>query len=98
VAIATVLSMKPEILIMDEPSSNLDPRGRRNLIELLKSMPQTLLVAGHDLEMLLEVCPRTLIIDEGKIVADGQTEKLFSNQELMQKHGLEVPGVLRNCR
>jgi len=95
VAIATVLSMKPDVLIMDEPSSNLDPRCRRNLIELLKSMPQTLLVAGHDLEMLLEVCPRTLIIDTGRIVADGPTSKLFADPNLMQKHGLEVPGILR---
>ncbi len=98
VAIATVLSMNPDILIMDEPSSNLDPRGRRNLIELLKTMPQTLLVVGHDLDMLLEVCPRTLIIDAGKIVADGPTEKVFSNPDLMQNHGLEVPPLLRQCQ
>jgi len=94
VAIATVLSMDPQILILDEPSSNLDPRGRRALIELLKSMDHTLLVAGHDLEMLLEVCPMTLLLDAGKIVACGATRELFSNRELMETHGLEVPGVL----
>ncbi len=95
VAIATVLSMQPEILIMDEPASNLDPRGRRSLINLLKSMPQTLLIAGHDLEMLLELCPRALILDDGQIVAEGPTSTLFADQETMQRHGLEVPGVLR---
>ncbi|MFA5864322.1 MAG: energy-coupling factor ABC transporter ATP-binding protein [Phycisphaerae bacterium] len=96
VAIATVLSMQPQILIMDEPSSNLDPRARRNLINLLKSMPQTLLIAGHDMEMLLEICPSTFLIDSGKIVAQGPTEKLFSDKAMMESHGLEVPGILKS--
>jgi cobalt/nickel transport system ATP-binding protein len=95
VAIATVLSMNPQILIMDEPSSNLDPRGRRNLIDILKSMPQTLLIVGHDLEMLLEICPHTLLLDAGQIAASGPTKELFANPNLMQSHGLEVPGILR---
>jgi cobalt/nickel transport system ATP-binding protein len=95
VAIAAVLSMRPKILIMDEPSSNLDPRGRRNLIDLLKAMPQTLLVAGHDLEMLLELCPSTLLIDQGRIVTQGPTHRLFADRQLMEQHGLEVPGILR---
>ncbi len=96
VAIAAVLSMNPKILIMDEPSSNLDPRGRRNLIDLLKTMPQTLLIAGHDLEMLLEICPSALLLDTGKIVASGPTKDLFANPDLMHPHGLEVPAILRS--
>lgn len=94
IAIASVLSMSPPILIMDEPSSNLDPRGRRNLIDLLKAMDQTLFIVGHDLEMLLELCPRTLLLDAGRIVASGPTRELFSNPSLMASHGLEVPGTL----
>lgn len=96
VAIATVLAMNPQLLIMDEPSSNLDPRGRRNLIELLKAMPHTLLIAGHDLELLMELCPRTLLIDQGRIVASGPTQRLFADRPLMEAHGLEVPGILKN--
>jgi cobalt/nickel transport system ATP-binding protein len=96
VAIATVLSMEPEILLMDEPSSNLDPAGRRSLIELLRSMPHTILIAGHDLELMLELCQQTCIIDDGRVVACGPTIDLLADEPLMLKHGLEVPASLRN--
>jgi len=96
VAIASVLSMQPQILIMDEPSSNLDPLGRRELIDLLKAMHHTILIAGHDLQLMLEVCPRTFIIDAGKIAANGTTTELFADERLMLTHGLEVPPGLRH--
>jgi cobalt/nickel transport system ATP-binding protein len=95
VAIATVLAMRPEILALDEPSSNLDPRNRRHLIEVIGRLPATLLLSTHDLEMVLALCPRAVLMDRGKIWADGDTRQLFSNQALMEEHGLEVPLSLR---
>lgn len=89
VAIATVLSMKPEILVLDEPSAGLDPRGRRNLIALLQELPLTMLVSTHDMLMVRELFPRTVIMDEGKIVADGPTSELMKNVALLEAHGLE---------
>lgn len=94
VAIATVLAMSPDILVMDEPSSNLDPRGRRRLIELLKSFDHTKIIASHDLEMVVELCPRVIVMDQGKIVADGPTLEVFSNEQFMVSHGLERPHIL----
>jgi len=94
VAIATVLAMSPDILVMDEPSSNLDPRGRRRLIELLKSFDHTKIIASHDLEMVVEVCPRVIVMDQGTIVADGPTVEVFSNESFMVAHGLERPHIL----
>jgi cobalt transport protein ATP-binding subunit len=91
VAIATVLSMSPEILVLDEPSAGLDPRGRRTLINLLRDMPQTMLVSTHDMRLVAELFPRTIIMDEGRIVADGPTEALLRDQELLEAHGLESP-------
>jgi cobalt/nickel transport system ATP-binding protein len=96
VAIATVLAMAPDVLVMDEPSSNLDPRGRRRLIELLKSFEHTRIIATHDLEMVVEVCPRVLVIDGGSVVAEGPTHELLNNEELMLRHGLERPHSLRH--
>ncbi len=95
VSIATVLSMKPEILLLDEPSANLDPAARRHLIDLLKKLPGTKIIAGHDLELILELCSRVVVLDKGRIVADGKTEEILSNSSLMKLHSLEVPLSLR---
>ncbi len=91
VAIATVLSMKPDILILDEPSSSLDPSCRRKTIELLKAMDKTMIIAGHDLPLLIEVCSRALIMDNGKIAADGKPSDIFADNEIMKSSGLELP-------
>jgi cobalt/nickel transport system ATP-binding protein len=91
IAIASVLSMEPEILVLDEPTAGLDPRTRRRLIELLQTLPQTMLVATHDINMVAEILPRTVILDGGQVVADGATDDLLSDAELMAAHGLEVP-------
>ena len=91
IAIATVLSMRPQILVLDEPSAGLDPRARRRLINLLRDLPITMLVASHDLLMVRELFPRMVIMDEGKIVADGLTTELMSDEALLEAHGLEKP-------
>ena len=82
IAIATVLSMQPEILVLDEPSAGLDPRARRSLINLLRELPQTMLVSTHDLPLARELFPRTVIMDHGCIVADGPTESLLNDVSL----------------
>jgi len=91
IAIATVLSMKPEVLVLDEPSAGLDPRARRGLIELLRELPQTMIVATHDLHLVKELMPRTVVMDHGEIVADGATQKILSDPLLLEAHGLEMP-------
>ncbi|MBN1979850.1 MAG: ATP-binding cassette domain-containing protein [Anaerolineae bacterium] len=91
IAIASVLSMEPEILVLDEPTAGLDPRTRRRLLELLQTLPQTMLVATHDINMVAEILPRTVILDGGRVVADGVTDDLLSDAALMAAHGLEVP-------
>ncbi|NLH95700.1 MAG: ABC transporter ATP-binding protein [Synergistaceae bacterium] len=91
VAIATVLSMMPDVLIMDEPSASLDPRGRRLLIGLLKTFTHTRLVATHDLDLVLEVCPRTIVLSEGRVEADGETARIFEDRELLERCRLEPP-------
>jgi cobalt/nickel transport system ATP-binding protein len=96
VAIATVLAMTPDILVMDEPSSNLDPRSRRGLIELLRSFEHTKILATHDLEMVVEVCDRVIVLDGGRVVADGPTAVLLNDEALMLAHGLERPHILRH--
>lgn len=95
VAIATVLSMQPELIILDEPTTNLDPHSRRGLIELLTGMRITKIIAGHDLEMILELCTQVAVLNKGKIVAQGKPEKLLANQQLMEENLLEVPYSLR---
>ncbi len=91
IAIATVLSMKPQILILDEPSAGLDPRGRRTLINLLRDLPISMLVSTHDMRLVEELFPRTIVMDEGQIVADGPTRNILENEELLTAHGLEKP-------
>ena len=91
VAIASVLSMSPAILVMDEPTAGLDPRTRRRLIELLATLPTTLLVATHDMPFVAELFPRTVILDRGQVVADGLTAQLLSDTALLARHGLEPP-------
>jgi len=91
IAIATVLSMHPSLLILDEPSAGLDPRARRTLINLLRELPITMLVSTHDMAMVKELFPRTIVMDEGCIVADGATNNILNNEELLTTHGLEKP-------
>lgn len=96
VAIATVLAMSPEVLVMDEPSSNLDPRGRRRLIDWLRSFEHTKVIATHDLELVVEVCSRVIVLDGGRLVAEGAVDALLNDVELMVSHGLERPHILRH--
>jgi cobalt/nickel transport system ATP-binding protein len=91
IAIATVLSMNPSLLILDEPSAGLDPRARRSLINLLRELPITMLVSTHDMAMVKELFPRTIIMDEGRIVADGLTPDILDDEKLLTAHGLEKP-------
>ncbi len=91
IAIATVLAMQPMILALDEPSGELDPRARRELIRLLGELPQTMVVATHDMRLVRELLSRTVILDGGKLVADGATELLLQDTQLLEQHGLEAP-------
>lgn len=91
IAIATVLSMHPEVLVLDEPTAGLDPRARRALINLLRDLPMTMLVSSHDLAMVRELLPRMVVMDEGRIVADGPTGELLRDENLLEAHGLEKP-------
>ncbi len=91
IAIATVLSMRPQILVLDEPSAGLDPRARRSLINFLRDLPITMLVSTHDLHMVRDLFPRMIIMDDGLIVADGPTHFLLEDQALLEAHGLEKP-------
>ncbi len=88
IAIATVLSMNPELLVIDEPTSNLDPRGKWDLIELLRELPMTKMIASHDLELVGALCQRTIVLDEGRIVAEDFTERILSDIPLLEAHGL----------
>jgi cobalt/nickel transport system ATP-binding protein len=91
VAVATVLAMSPEILVLDEPSSNLDPASRRELADIVRALPVTVLMVTHDLPYALELCPRAVILDGGTIVADGTTAELLADEALMTRHRLELP-------
>jgi len=88
IAIATVLSMQPEILIFDEPTAGLDPRARRELISLLNTLPQTMLIATHDLDLVENLTPRMLVMNAGRIVADGETKELLRDEDLLEKNSL----------
>ncbi len=91
VCLAGVLACDPSVLVLDEPSANLDPRGRRRFIGLIRSLPATKLIATHDLEMALELCPRTILLDHGRVVTSGPTVEVLGNPELLETHGLEMP-------
>jgi energy-coupling factor transporter ATP-binding protein EcfA2 len=94
VCLAGVWACQPEILIFDEPTANFDPRGRREFIELCRSLSATKLIASHDLEMILSLCQRVLVLDEGLLVASGPAARLLGDEALMLEHGLERPHSL----
>jgi cobalt/nickel transport system ATP-binding protein len=91
IAIATVLSMSPEILVIDEPSSNLDPRGKWELIGVLESLPVTRVIVSHDLELVEALCQRVIILDGGHVTADGATKDILADKKLLAEHGLATP-------
>lgn len=95
VALAGILVSDPEVLFLDEPGSDLDPRGKRQLGELLLSLDKTIVMATHDLEFARRLCSRTTVLDAGRVVADGETDALLRDTETMERHGLETPGSLR---
>ena len=97
VAIATVLAMAPDILVMDEPSAALDPAARRSLIQLLAGFKHTKIIASHDLDLILDLCERTIVLSEGRIIADGPTLEIFNDEKLLAKGRLEKPLVLQGC-
>jgi cobalt/nickel transport system ATP-binding protein len=94
VALAGILAMRPGILLLDEPSMHLDPRGRRELISIINELATTKIIASHDLELILETCPRTVVLDDGRVVADGPSRQVLAEAALMAEHGLEVPHSL----
>ncbi len=96
VCLAGVLACEPRVLALDEPTSNLDPRGKRSLIKTLRTITATKIIATHDLEMVVELCSRTIVLDQGSIVAEGPTHQLLGDEELMLMHGLEKPHILRH--
>jgi energy-coupling factor transporter ATP-binding protein EcfA2 len=91
ISIATVLSMDPSVLVFDEPTAGLDPRGRRELMGVMASRPETLLVSTHDLAMVAEEIPRMVILDEGHIVVDGPSAEILEDETMLLAHGLEKP-------
>jgi cobalt/nickel transport system ATP-binding protein len=93
-ALAGVLAMRPEVLLLDEPSMYLDPRGRRELIGLIQSLPVTKMIASHDLELILETCQQAFVLDGGRLIASGPARSLLADAALMEAHGLEVPHSL----
>ena len=95
VCLAGVLACEPSMMVLDEPTSNLDPRARRQLLEILRQFTGTQIIATHDLDFVLDLCHRALVLDGGKIQADGPVEQVLANSNLMEKHGLEVPWRLR---
>ena len=97
VAIATVLSMTPDILVMDEPTAGLDPQARRQLINLLHTFKHSKIIATHDLDMVMDLCERTIILHDGKIKADGRTSEIFQNEQLLAESHLEKPFRLQGC-
>ena len=96
VCIAGVLACRPSILILDEPTADLDPRGRRELKRLLRQIPMTKIIATHDLDMVVELCPRTLVLAEGRVAAHGATADLLGDETLMLQYGLERPHTLQH--
>ncbi len=97
VAIASVLAMSPDILVMDEPTAALDPKTRRQLIELLKTFKHTRIIATHDLDLVLDLCSRVIILKDGQVAADGPALDILQNEELLESCSLEKPLVLQGC-
>lgn len=95
VSIATILSMTPDIILMDEPSIALDPKNRRNLIHILNSFEHLKIIASHDLDLILDTCERTVLMSQGRIVSDGPTEEILTDQALLEENGLELPLCLQ---
>jgi energy-coupling factor transporter ATP-binding protein EcfA2 len=95
VCLAGVLACEPSLLALDEPSSNLDPRARRGLIDILRNCPAAQIIASHDLELVAELCSRVIVLDQGRIHADGPTRDILADERLMTRHGLEVPLSIR---
>lgn len=91
ISIATVLSMNPEILVLDEPTSNLDPKHRRQLILLLKKLNLTTIIATHDLELVWELCSNVVLLDKGKLIKSGAAKDVLKDKDLLEAHGLEIP-------
>ncbi|MZP31002.1 ATP-binding cassette domain-containing protein [Heliobacterium undosum] len=96
-AIASVLSMGPRILVMDEPTAALDPKSRRRFMDLLGSFPHTKIITSHDLDMVYERCDRTIVVQNGQIIADGPTKTLLLDAKLMEESGLELPLAAQGC-
>lgn len=97
VSIATVLSMSPDILVLDEPTSNLDPQSRRQLIEMLRTFKHTKIFATHDLDLVLDLCERSIVLKQGRVVADGPTAEIMGNQKLLEDSHMEKPLRLQAC-
>ena len=95
VSIATVLTMAPELLILDEPSIALDPYARRRLIEILKAFKQTKIIATHDLDLVMNICQRTLVLKDGQLVYDGPSKEILTNEDFLKRQGLELPLCLQ---
>ncbi|HOQ03694.1 MAG TPA: energy-coupling factor ABC transporter ATP-binding protein [Anaerohalosphaeraceae bacterium] len=96
-AIASVLAMSPDILVLDEPSANLDPQARRELIDLLRSFEHTKIIATHDLDLAMDLCERTIVLEGGRVVLDGSTEEVFQNEKVLSKARLSKPLRLQGC-
>jgi len=96
-ALASILSMQPEILLMDETSANLDPRSRRRLISIINSLPQTKIIVSHDLDFIWETCGRVVILNRGGITAEGEAETLLSDRDLLEQNEMELPLRLQGC-
>jgi len=96
VCLAGVLACDPSVLVLDEPTGSLDPRGRRELIELLRTIPIAKLIATHDLEFVVELCSRVIVLSGGKVLADGPTNEVLNDEPLMLAHGLERPHILKH--
>lgn len=96
VSIATILSMTPDIILMDEPSIALDPKNRRNLINILNTFEHLKIIASHDLDLILDTCERTILMSGGRIIRDGVTKDILTDKELLEANGLELPLCLQN--
>jgi len=96
-AIASVLSMSPDILILDEPTASLDPQSRRRLMTILRGFEHTKIITSHDLDMVLDICQRVIVIKDGRVIADGPAKDILTNQGLMEEAGLEIPLSLQGC-